>query len=199
MRESINFMFDGISSMDMGVFMASTDSGLFQEAFLPSRSIIEKKIDHREKSYFQRVEHEPLSFPLSFYIEDWDNPETLRKLARWFFQPYYKPIIFESNPNRIFYVIVEGDSSLFHNGAKDGYVQLTLKSNSPYSYSAEYDLNNTEFRDTNVSVDVSNDITSFNNGVHNNTITTANGLTAKSTIDTWSQLYTNYIKWGDLY
>lgn len=197
MKESSHFMFDNISSKDMGVRIGTTNSGLFEETFLPSRSIIEKNVTHREKPYLQRVEHEPLSFSLGFFIEEWDNHDSLRKIARWLFQPYYKPLILDSNPNRIFYVMIEGSSSLFHNGAKEGYVELTMRGDSPYSYTAEHELNNIEFRDSNTGSSVIN-ITPDFNGEHKNTIVTANGLTIESVVSKWGNLYKNKKKWGEL-
>ena len=198
MKESINFMYDGISSKDMGVSIAWSGSGLFEENFLPTRRIVEKKIINREKSYLQRVEHDPLSFPLSFFIRNWKDDETLRKIARWFFQDYYKPIIFESNPNRIFYVMFEGDSTLFHNGMEEGYIELTLRCDSPYSYSPEYNHENIEFIDAESEQTVSNEIGNFSNGTHDNTLETSNGLTVDKPLSSWGEMYDKAQRWGDL-
>lgn len=197
MQQSHHFIFDGVSSKDMGVAIGSTNTGLFEEAFLPSRTIIEKKVAHREKPYLQRVEHEPLSFSLSFFIEEWDNHDSLRRIARWLFQPYYKPLILDSNPNRIFYVIIEGDSKLLHNGAKDGYVELTLRGDSPYSYTAETTTENIEFRNTDSDTVVENDSTNFN-GTMNNTIVESNGLTIDKVTDTWGDVLLSNTHWGDI-
>ena len=135
MRESINFSFNGISSEDMGVYIAHEGGGLFEENFLPTRSIVETKVAKRDKPYFQRVEYEPLSFTLTIFIEEWKHRDNLRQIAKWLFQEYYQPLQFETNSNRIFYAIVEGDSSLIHNGMKKGYVTLNIRCNSPFSYS----------------------------------------------------------------
>src|SRR5690606_18530223 len=97
MREAINFSFDGIASEDMGVHIASTESGLYEEVFLPTREIIEIKIPHRNKPYLQRVELEPLSFPLTIFIHEWQSRDNLRQIARWLYQDFYKPLIFDSN------------------------------------------------------------------------------------------------------
>lgn len=129
------FTYDGISSEDMGVILISEGGGLFRENFLPTRKIIEKSVASRNTPYFKRLEEQPVSFPLVFYIEEWENRENLREIARWLDQEYYKPIWFESNPNRVYYALIEGSSEIFHNGLKDGYVQTTVRCNSPYSYS----------------------------------------------------------------
>lgn len=133
MRESLHFTFNGESSEDMGVIIASPNGGLFQESFLPTRSIIESSVANRR--YFKRAEDNPLSFSLTIFIEEWRERDNLRQIARWLYQDYYKPLWFDTNPELIYYAIFEGDSSLFHNGCKDGYIQLNVRCDSPYRYS----------------------------------------------------------------
>lgn len=196
MIQSIQFTYDGISSEDMGVFIAWDKGGLFEENFLPQRKIIEKKIANREKPYFQRVEHEPLSFSLSFAIDDWENKDTLRRLARWFFQPYYKPLVFDSNPNRVFYAMFEGDSQIFHNGLNQGYIKLEIRCDSSYGYSHERTIENTEYRDSNIEITIDDSPSTFNDGVFENTISTSNGLTIESVETTWGLIYQSSNNWG---
>lgn len=198
MKQSIQFMYDGVSSEDMGVFIAWNDDGLFEENFLPNRQIIEKKIANREKPYFQRVEHEPLSFSLSFAIADWENKDTLRRLARWFFQPYYKPLVFDSNPSRVFYAMFEGDSQLFHNGLNEGYIELNIRCDSPYGYSFEQTKENIELRDINVGTNVKLDDSNFSMGEMSNMQVTSNGLTIDTTLSTWGNVYATTSNWGGI-
>mgnify|MGYP003483920867 FL=1 len=198
MKESTYFMYDGISSKDMGVTIGTTKGGLYEESFLPTRNIIEKSVAHREKPYLQGVEHEPLSFSLHFFIEDWSNDKLLRKVARWLFQSYYKPLILDSNPNRIFYAMVVGDSNLFHSGLDEGYIELEIRCDSPYSYTAEHELNNIEFLTSNIGSVVENSVADFDNGTHSNTIVTADGLSVESVVSLWGDLYVTKKKWGEI-
>lgn len=135
MLESTAFTFNHIDSKDMGVFMINGGSGLYQESFLPSRKILETNVYGRKSRYFKGVEEEPLSFTLSFFIEGWRDRNNLRQIARWFYQPYYKPIWFESNPEHVYYIMFEGSPELIHNGCQDGYVTIPVRCNSPYSFS----------------------------------------------------------------
>lgn len=135
MRESLHFTFNGESSEDMGVIIASPSGGLFQESFLPTRSIVETSVRGKNKRYFKGVESEPLSFSLTIFIAEWRDRDNLRQIARWLFQDYYKPLWFDTNPERIGYAIFEGDSNLFHNGCKDGYIELNVRFDSSYKYS----------------------------------------------------------------
>lgn len=148
MREATFFTFDGISSEDMGVQIASPNGGLFEDIFLPNRRISETVVRGR-KPYFLRVDEEPLSFPLTFFIYDWKNRDNIRAITRWLFKDYYKPLYFNTNPNRIFYTIIEGNSTLFHNGLKEGYVTLNIRCDSPYSYSPVQTLKGIESRASN--------------------------------------------------
>ncbi len=198
MKQSINFMFDGIYSQDMGVHIAWNDNGLFEDNFLPDRKIVEKKIANREKPYFQRVEHEPLSFSLSFAIADWESEDTLRKIARWFFQPYYKPLVFDSNPNRVFYAMFEGEPTLFHNGLNEGYIELDIRCDSPYGYSHEITREDIEYRDVNVGQVINIDSSNFPVGQFNNMELTSNGLTIQTTLSNWGNLYLTSNTWGGI-
>ena len=135
MLQSLSFTYNGISCEDMGVVMVTTDSGLYKDIFLPSRKITEKNISGRNAPYFQRVESEPLSFSISIYIENWEEENSIRRIARWLYQDYYKPLWFESNPHNVYYALVEGSSELVHNGLNDGYITLKFRTNSPYSFS----------------------------------------------------------------
>ncbi|WP_186321349.1 phage tail domain-containing protein [Bacillus sp. FJAT-22090] len=135
MREALHFTFNNRSSEDMGVVIASPNGGLFQENFLPTRRLLETSIRGKDKRYFQGVETDPLSFSLTFFIEEWRDRDNLRQISRWLFQDYYKPLWFDTNPEHIYYAIIEGSSSLIHNGCKDGYIELNVRCNSPFSYS----------------------------------------------------------------
>lgn len=135
MLESISFTFNGISSDNMGVMIANADGGLYEEIFLPTRNIIEEKTPYNDISYYMGVELEPLTFPITLFIKEWKDRNNLRQIARWLFQPSYRSITFESNPEQIYYVMFMGESNKIHNGCKDGYVTLNVRTNSPFSYS----------------------------------------------------------------
>ncbi|TVX86081.1 phage tail domain-containing protein [Paenibacillus agilis] len=134
MLEGIHFAYDGVYSVDMGLLNCQVDGGMFEETFLPTRSITEAKISGRDKPYFQSLDVEPLRFGLTFAFEHGYTEKLLRDVARWLYQPYYKPFYTIDNPNRVFYCMAEGDSQLFHNGIKQGYITVTMRCDSPYSY-----------------------------------------------------------------
>ncbi|MGG3987529.1 hypothetical protein [Bacillus smithii] len=132
--ESEYFIYDGINSLDFGIYNVKTSAGLFEEKFLPTRSIVEEKTFGRPEPYFYGFEYTPAEIPLSFYFADsWDQAK-IKKVCEWFFQSYYKPLAFETDLSRVFYVAYQGDPNLFHNGLKEGYVEISMRANSPFSF-----------------------------------------------------------------
>jgi predicted phage tail component-like protein len=137
MLESVNFHFKGIASKDKKVINCKVDSGLFEERFLPNRTINTVSIRGRDEEYFQSVKYDPVILPLTFYIEEELTEKQAHDLNRWLYSEYYEPFYFDDFPNRIYYVMYHGDTRLFHNGMQ-GYVTIEFISNSPYSYSPVY-------------------------------------------------------------
>lgn len=138
MLESTAFTYNDTHSTEIGVINCKVDSGLFEEGFLPSRSIIEEKIPGRDKPYFKGFDYDPFEFPMTLYFEDGMCQEKRRNLAMLLMTNYYKPLIFESNPSRIFYCMYQGDPRLLHNGIEQGYVTITMRCDSPFSYTPFY-------------------------------------------------------------
>jgi len=198
MQESTYFYYDGVFSKDMGVYIASTKSGLFDETFLPSREIIETSVAHREKPYLQRVVSQPLSLSFSIVIEDYSDVGKLREIARWLFKSEYKQLYFDSSPERHYYAMVQGDSNIYHNGLKQGYIELTFRCDSPYSYTAEHVENDIEYRDSESETVIENSGADFDLGEHNNTINTSNGLTVNENIEYWKQLFIKAQYWKEI-
>lgn len=148
MKEGEKFSYDGIKSEDMGLYNINIDQGLLEEPFLAEREIEEIEVAGREKPYFQRIKRNPLSFTLSFAFKDNYDKDKIREVARWLDQDYYKPFYTLDNPNRIFYCILNSESILLHNGLKQGYVEIEMRCDSPYTYTPEkasktYDWSNT--------------------------------------------------------
>lgn len=118
----------------MGLINCQIDGGMFEEAFLASREIKEISIIGNDKPYFQGTSFLPLEFELTFAFENDYDERKIRDVARWLSPEYYKPFYTIDNPSRIFYCMLKGDSRLVHNGMKQGYITLTMRCDSPYSY-----------------------------------------------------------------
>jgi len=136
-KSSLYFLFNGEKSTDYGVINCSVESGLYEEQFLPSTEIITTKIRDRDEPYYQSIVSSPRVLNIILAFEDNIDSDKLRALGRLFNQNYYCPMSFSDDLNKIYYVIYQGDPSLFHTGIQ-GYVKFQLLCKSPYVYSNEY-------------------------------------------------------------
>lgn len=162
MKEGVHFVYDNIKSIDMGLVNCQISGGMFEEAFLANRDISEISISGKDEPYFQEVRFSPLSFDLTFAFEYSYDERKVREVARWLNQRYYKPFYTVDNPNRVFYCMLVGDSSLIHNGLKQGYITLTMRCDSPYSYTRSYINNNNVFLSTDLTKTI--EVNTFNSG-----------------------------------
>jgi phage-related protein len=137
--EALYFSYAGEKSIDHGIINVSFSTGLYEESFLPERNIIETTTKWSKKPYFQGLEYIPLTIKLRFAFQDaWDD-EKIREVARWLGnKEYYQPLFFDTDINRIFYCMYVGSPTLLHNGLKQGYIELEMRCDSPYSYSPIY-------------------------------------------------------------
>lgn len=141
MKEGLNFVYDGIRSSEMGLMNVTVGGGFLEEPFLAERSIDEVQIKGRDKAYFRGISYSPLSFRLQFAFKDRYDENSIRRVARWLNQTTYKEFYTEDNPNRIFMCMMNSSSSLMHNGLKQGYLEIEMRCDSPYSYSPIYKTN----------------------------------------------------------
>lgn len=156
MIQRLDFVYNNISSVDMGVIQVNLDSDLFRETFIAPKRINEISIRGREKPYFLGVERETISFPLTLVFKDGFNEDKIRAVANWLDQDFYKPFYFLDNPNKILYAMVTENSEFIHNGISDGYITLNFKCNSPYAYSPLinqlYDFTNNTSNGTSIKI-----------------------------------------------
>ncbi|MGM9988890.1 MAG: distal tail protein Dit [Bacillaceae bacterium] len=148
-RESLFFEFDGrASDEEFGIKNISISTGLFNEPFLPSRSISEVVVPGRSKPYYIDIRKDPKTLSLGFYPDDnWDD-ETMAAIARWLDVDEYKPLIFSSMPDKVMYAMPVDASEINHNGLGQGYITLSMRLDSPHTYSHEkmdgwYDFSST--------------------------------------------------------
>lgn len=135
-REAEYFEYAGLKSLDFGISNVSISTGLYEEPFSYSRSIVEDSVRGRSKPYFQGLQKEPLKFSVSFAFDDTWDPTLIRRAAHWLTeQTYYQPLVFSSDPEKIYYALAIDDPNLVHNGLNQGYVTLTFRCNDAYAYS----------------------------------------------------------------
>lgn len=183
--------------------MGQAEGGLYQEPFLPERRIVEKKIANREKPYFQTIEQEPLQFPMTIIMTEWQNYDIKRRIARWLFQDYYKPLYFESNPERIYYAIIEGASEIFHNGVTDynashAYINVNVRCDSPYAYTPEYPLPNITFSDDKRAIEFTDEKGALVEGTIDNLVYSNQSLRLKGGVNNWVEFQQRFYYWSEV-
>lgn len=132
MRHELHFNFDGRWSYDMGVVKVNIGGGLLEDQIISSKTILEEKIEGRKKPYFYGVQREPLSFPLPIFFDNNLSNEKIREILRWLDCDDYRPFYMIDSPERVVYAMVVDDVNAIHNGIKSGYMELTMRTDSPY-------------------------------------------------------------------
>jgi len=136
--ESLSFMYDNISSQDFGIINCSIDSGLMEENFLVEREIKEVTTRGSDAPYLIETKPLPRILNLTIAFSDSFDEEKLSAVKRWLNQISYKPLIFESIPDKIFYALYEGNPKLFHTGNGQGYIQIQMRCKDQFIYSSTF-------------------------------------------------------------
>ncbi len=135
-HESIYFTYDGEQSNQYGVVNVKVSSGLYKQHFMSQREIIETEQPDSDFPSFQKIKRQPIQFSLTLYFEDGFTDDQLQDLRQLFNVNFYKPMVFSEDSTKIYYCVPVDLSELNHNGAKQGYVTISFRCNSPFSFSA---------------------------------------------------------------
>lgn len=143
-KDQLYFTYDGISSSDYGLIHVNLDNGMFEEQFVADRTINETEVRGNDP-LFHSIEESPLEFEMTIAFEDAFTDSDIDNVVLWLFQDGYKPLYFENDPNKIYYVTPVGDSRIIHNGLRQGYITITMRSKSskifsPLNTGSLYDL-----------------------------------------------------------
>ena len=135
MLESMKFTYAGESSEDYGVVLVYPNGGTIDESLFSGRSLVTQTIPGRAEPIFNRIDSAPLTINMNLWLRDWKDRNNIRAIIRWLRKDTYQPLIFESNPDHIYYAILNGEPSITHNGNQEGTVSFQFICDSPYSYS----------------------------------------------------------------
>ena len=135
-KSSLYIMFNGINSQDLNVLNVSVDSGLYEEPFLGTVNILQETIRGRTKPYYMGKQIEQKELNLTLFLPENFSDDQLREIARWLGTPdFYVPLIFSEDPDKIYFCMLNSDSSVFHAGTNNGYIKISMLCDSCYSYS----------------------------------------------------------------
>lgn len=132
---NLDFHYNGRSSKEFKVIAVQIGSGMYEDQLVASRSVNATKLMNQEKAHLQGIEEDIREFPLTIAFENKFTQEDIDKLVIWLFQDYYAPFYFDNEPDRVVYAMPSGDSQIIHNGLNQGYVTLSMTTNSSKVYS----------------------------------------------------------------
>lgn len=126
-KDKLYFNFNGVSSKTFGLVHVDLSNGMFEETLVATRTINETKQANNDQAIFNGLEYDPLSFELNLAFERGYTDQSIDNVVKWLFADYYKPLYFEGKEEKIYYCMPEGNSSIVHNGLKQGYIALTMR------------------------------------------------------------------------
>lgn len=153
-RSSEEFWYNGHSSKEMGLLNVNIEmNDALSEPFLGNRTINEEKLKWNPKPFFYNAQEACKTFTLDFAFDFYDNvamnKTALRRIAMWFGDTrQYHDLWFAedcfldtngnydiTNPRRKYRAMITGDSNINHFGLQEGWISLSIKTDSPYCYS----------------------------------------------------------------
>lgn len=136
MKHYESFNFDGVSSLDMGVWRVHEGSGLYEESVFSSRTIERDSSVEGRVSYLTKTTQENVKIDLTLYFEGGVSEKKLDAIKGWLVTDYYRPFYFEEQPDRICYVMLDGEIIIKHDGL-NGYINVTMSSSSKQWFGQE--------------------------------------------------------------
>lgn len=136
--QSEYFIFDGVKSIDMGIYLIRVSSGMIQSPFFGGLSIEEERAKNKIVPYHYGVSKEPIEFTIliSPIEKEW-TPQLRNKVGRWLIQDKYKPFQTGDDMGKIYYAICT-EAPNFELAMNLGYLELTFRTNSPYAWTMPY-------------------------------------------------------------
>lgn len=134
MKHFLGFTYDGIPSMHYGIMQVNVGGGLYDDTLMSSTSIESDTVKGRDVSFFKNITRENIKLTMSLYMEHGVDERQLDIVRAWFDVDYYKPLYFDERPDRLVFAMIEGEVKLRHDGYQ-GYLEVTLATNSPYWWS----------------------------------------------------------------
>lgn len=132
---SKDFTFDGISSISKGLVIVNVDNGIKTLPYLPSQDIVEDHPNNVDKPYFYKTKKNPLTFSLTFTLEDEDWTVAKKmEIAQWLYKKTYKPFTTSDYPDKVFYTIATNQADFMTANLTEGYFTVDFRMNAPYAY-----------------------------------------------------------------
>jgi len=140
-KNYLNFTLNGISNEDLKIINCSVSSSLYEENFIFKRDLQTQYIKGNQRTMLTHIKENPLTIDLTFAFNDSFTDADLRYLGRVLNSNFFIPIKFindstdETKVDKIYYILLNDDSRLYHTGINQGYVTLNFLTSSSYCFS----------------------------------------------------------------
>jgi phage-related protein len=144
-NDSIGFFYDGEYSEDYGIKNVMIGSGMYDEQFVSGIAINETSVKGSDEPMFHSLDESPREFEMYLAFDKGFDNFKLDNIIRWLYKGYYRPMSMKNSPDKIMHCMPVGDSRIVHNGLKEGYLQITMRTKSskfesPLVITEPYDL-----------------------------------------------------------
>jgi len=107
------------SNIDLSSFshmrIGNESNDMYAVQIIGDRALREEKIPGRQAPYFYGLEDSPLSISITVALEQPKSVSELRSFFRWLYnQNEYKPLIFDTDPNKIYYALFVGQPQFIY-------------------------------------------------------------------------------------
>lgn len=140
MINSTGFHYNNEYSGHKNVYKIHTSGGLITDSFLGTVTNQSIKLKNNHKSFIQHSESEPIIIPMALFFDDNLDETNIRAIKKWLNQDDFKELVFEDQPEKVYYAKVDGSVNLSHNAIATGYVEFDFLTNSAYSFSRIIEL-----------------------------------------------------------
>lgn len=134
-KDKLYFNFDGVSSRNYNLLHIVTDSGMYDEAMVASRELVETKVKGNNKPMLHSIDDAPLSFAMMIAFEVAYTDANIDSIIKWLFVDYYKPLYFEGKESKIYMCMPVDSAQIIHNGLNQGYFTINMRCDSSNVYS----------------------------------------------------------------
>lgn len=135
MITSKGFYYDNEYSGNKNVIKAITSNGAVTDTFLGTVSNKVVKNKNNIKSFILDSDNEPIVIPMALYFEKGLDDSSIRHVKKWLAQDDFKELVFEDQPDKVYYAKLDGSSVISHNAISEGFVEFDFLTNSAYSFS----------------------------------------------------------------
>jgi len=122
---STHFVYDGVKSEDMGIYIIKTSSSMIERQFAGEREIVSEMVNGNHTPYIlgQKVQPLKLKLQLSPLEEQWTS-ELKASVMRWLNNGKFNEFYSTDDVNRRFFISYVGSPTISLSGSEQGWIDV---------------------------------------------------------------------------